>query len=68
MPRAKAKISIVDLTRTMKAAKSAGLTITSTMISRDGSIILSHGSAASEPHEASPDDALSQWQAKQKQG
>jgi hypothetical protein len=67
MPRAKASFTSVELTRAIKAARSAGLAITMTRIDPDGSIILSHGDLGIVPREATPDDALSKWQAKRKQ-
>lgn len=48
-----------EVTRAIKAAKAAGMTVTRCEIGADGSIVLTEAPAA-----PSPDDALAIWKAK----
>ncbi|NGQ89281.1 hypothetical protein G5V65_00110 [Rhodobacter sp. HX-7-19] len=48
-----------DVTRAIKAAKAAGMTVTRCEISADGSIVLTDAPAA-----PSPEDAFATWKAK----
>ena len=61
MPRIKARSTSVDLTGTMKAAKTVGLVITYTRIDPDGSITLGHG-AKEHGAQENADDVLLAWQ------
>lgn len=63
MPRAKATLNTVDLTRALKAAQAAGLSITYTKIGPDGSITIGHSFEQKES-EMTPDEALLRWQEK----
>ena len=63
MPRAKATLNTVDLTRAWKAAQAAGLSITYTKIGPDGSITLGH-SFEQKLSDITADDALHGWQEK----
>jgi hypothetical protein len=63
MPRAKATLNTVDLTRALKTAQAAGLSITYTKIGPDGSITIGH-SFEQKLSDMTPDEALLRWQEK----
>ena len=63
MPRAKATLNTVDLTRALKAAKAAGLSITYTKVEPDGSITIGH-SLEQKESDMSADEILLNWQKK----
>jgi hypothetical protein len=63
MPRAKATLNSVDLTRAWKAAQAAGLSITYTTVGRDGTITIGH-SFEQKQSDMTADDALLAWQEK----
>lgn len=63
MPRAKATLNTVDLTRALKAAQAAGLSITYTKVGPDGSITIGHN-IEQKLSDLTPDEALLRWQEK----
>ena len=61
MPRARATLNTVDLTRALKAAQTASLSITYTKVGPDGSITIGH-SFEQKQSDITADDALLRWQ------
>ena len=67
MPRQKSTLNLVDLTKALKAMKSAGLAIAQTKVASDGSFILIHIDGSDIANTETSEAALENWQLRRKQ-
>lgn len=66
MPRPKATINSVDLTRAIKAIRAGGLTISYTKLAPDGTVTIVTVPELPAAGPTSPEDALANWQEQRK--